>query len=315
MAKLADVIVPEVFNPYVLKKTTELDAFIQAGIVATSPELQRRVDAGGAFINMPYWNDLEGDDEVHVDTGDLTPQKFTSGKDIAVVIGRAKSWYVTDLAKELAGSDPMADIGDKVARFWSRMRQKALINTLTGAFGAASMSTNVKDISGETGAAAVISQNTTVDAAQLLGDHKENLSGIVMHSAVEAKLAKDQAIVYIQEAGVSDRVRTYMGKRVIVDDNMPNSAGVYTTYLFGQGAIGYAPAPVEAPVEVARDALGSGGQDVLVVRNHYIQHPRGIKWNVTTQTPSNAQLATGTNWLKVYNTKDIRIVQFKHKIA
>ena len=36
---LADVIVPEVFTPYMIERTTELSAFFQSGIVQTVPEL------------------------------------------------------------------------------------------------------------------------------------------------------------------------------------------------------------------------------------------------------------------------------------
>lgn len=32
-------------------------------------------------------------------------------------------------------------------------------------------------------------------------------------------------------------------------------------------------------------------------------------------TPSNTELADGLNWTRVYEPKNIRIVQFKHKIA
>ena len=35
---------------------------------------------------------------------------------------------------------------------------------------------------------------------------------------------------------------------------------------------------------------------------------------VTGSSPTNAELATGGNWERVYESKNVRIVQFKHKL-
>jgi hypothetical protein len=109
---------------------------------------------------------------------------------------------------------------------------------------------------------------------------------------------------------------TYLGKRVIVDDGHPVNAGVYTTYLFGSGAIGLGNGAAPVPTETDRDSLA--GVDVLINRQHFILHPRGVKWTedtVTGVSPSNAELETAANWTRVYENKNIRVVQFKHKIA
>ena len=37
--KVADVIVPEVFNPYVIERTAELSALVQSGIIETTNAL------------------------------------------------------------------------------------------------------------------------------------------------------------------------------------------------------------------------------------------------------------------------------------
>ena len=44
-------------------------------------------------------------------------------------------WAATDLSAALAGSDPMAAIGDLVAGYWAREYQKILIQVLSGVFG------------------------------------------------------------------------------------------------------------------------------------------------------------------------------------
>lgn len=39
--KLTDVIVPELFNPYVINKSMELSALVQSGIVANNSEFDK----------------------------------------------------------------------------------------------------------------------------------------------------------------------------------------------------------------------------------------------------------------------------------
>lgn len=312
--KIADIIVPEVFNPYVIQRSMELSALVQSGIISNDAALDALATSGGKLINMPYWNDLTGDDESLSDTNALTPGKITAGQDVAVLLMRGKAWQTNDLAKALSGDDPMRAIADLVAGFWARKRQTTLLNILAGVFGSATMSGNVHDISAASGADTFTGERF-IDACQKLGDAKEQLSGIMMHSAVEAVLAKQNLIDVLKDSDGSPTVKTYMGKRVIVDDGCPVATGVYSTYIFGQGAIGLGNGAAPVPTETDRDSLA--GDDILVNRQHFILHPRGVKFtssSVAGPAPTNTELATSANWSRVYENKAIRIVQFKHKI-
>ena len=315
---ISDVIVPEVFNPYVIQRTAELSAFYQSGIIARNPELDRLASSGGKLINMPFWEDLTGDDEVISDTEALTVGKITASQDVAALLARGRAWSVNDLAKALSGDDPMAAIGDLVADYWARRFQAILIKTLDGIFGntATGMGTNKHDISSETGDAAVIDAKTAVDAIYKLGDNADKLTGFAMHSATVAKLTKDDLIETIPPSEGKPAVRTFLGKPVVVDDSLPNADGVYTTYIFGAGAFGWGEGGAPVPVETARDALA--GDDILVHRRHFILHPRGVAFqnaSVAGATPSNTELANYQNWKRVYEPKNVRIVQFKHRLA
>jgi hypothetical protein len=317
---IGDVIVPAVFNPYVIERTAELSAFYQSGIIARNPELDRLASSGGKLVNMPFWEDLEGDDEVLSDTEALTVGKITAAQDVAALLARGRAWSVNDLAKALSGDDPMAAIGDLVAAYWARRFQAILIKTLDGIFGnnATLMNTNQHDISGTPDADGddVISAKTAVDAIYKLGDSADKLTGFAMHSATVAKLAKDDLIEYIKPSEGEVEVPTFLGKRVVVDDSLPVSSGVYTTYIFGAGAFGWGEGGAPVPTETARDALS--GDDILVNRRHFILHPRGVAFQndqVSGPTPSNTELADYRNWERVYESKNVRIVQFKHKLV
>lgn len=313
--KIADVIVPAVFNPYVIERTAELSALVKSGIIVKDTDLDALAKSGGKLLNMPYWKDLTGDSEVLSDSGALTPGKITSGQDVAALLMRGKAWAVNDLSKALSGDDPMKAIGDLVAEYWSRQKQKVLLSVLGGIFASASMAGNVHDISALTGGAEKINGTSFIDAKTKLGDSADKLTAVMMHSSTFASLEKQNLIQFIPNSQGVVEFPSYMNRNVIVDDACPVSSGTYTTYLFGLGAIGEGDGEAPVPTETDRDSLA--GDDILINRQHFLLHPRGVKFTNTTvagSSPANAELATAGNWDRVYENKNIRIVAFKHKI-
>ncbi|MCR5447432.1 MAG: coat protein [Schwartzia sp.] len=325
---LQDIIVPELFTPYTVQKTMELSALFTSGIVAHSPEFDRLASEAAPLHNMPFFEDLAGDSENVIEGNDLTAAKITSKADVSTTIRRAKAWAATDLSAALAGKDPMAAIGSLVAGFWARDMQKELINTLNGVFGSYTaegetvtpLVDHILDISGGTGDAAKISASAFIDACQLLGDAQGQLTAVAMHSATKAYLKKLNLIQFERDS-TDVEFETYQGRRVIVDDGCPVANGVYTTYLFGQGAVAYGNgSPVGfVPTEIDRDKRKGSGIDYLINRKTFILHPRGVKFTnavrANTETVSRAELANAKNWERVYEPKAIRMVCFKHKLG
>jgi hypothetical protein len=313
--KIADVIVPEVFNPYVQEITAERSNLWQSGIVATVPNLNILGSRGGTTIAMPFWHDLTGEEEILSDSTPLGVDKITAGQDVAVLNARGKAWGVNDLSEALSGDDPMDAIAGLVVAFWNRRWQAQIISMLKGVFAAASMSGNISDISAASGDAAVIGGDTAIDAIYKLGDAAGQLTAMAVHSAVAAKLLKDDLIDVERDSEGRTIMQRYQGKALIVDDGMPVSGGVYTSYLFGPGAIGFGEGNAPVPTETDRDSLA--GEDILINRRHYVLHPRGVKWVGTPAgvSPTNTEFENGSNWTRVYENKNIRIVQFKHRIA
>lgn len=318
---LADVIVPEVFNPYFREASTRVNAFFQSGVVAAVPDLSLS-GKGGAEVQMPFWQALGERAQLLDDTDDLEIRKVNSAQDTAVLHARALVYGGTDLAAALAGDDPMDAVSAGVGENWSFEFNMQLIATLKGAMGALAAEVsggpkNSLDISGLAGAASVIDGEAFIDAAQTMGDAKGRVVAVGMHSAVNAALAKQGLIETIRDVDGEIMYETFMGKRVIQDDAFAPNAGVYDTYLFGPGAVGWGEGTPKVPTETGRDALKGGGQEYLVTRRHYVLHPRGIKWKGTPAkpTPSDAELATAGNWERVYEPKNIRIVRLRHRIV
>lgn len=311
--KIADVIVPELFTPYVINKTAKKSALWQSGIVG---ELDVEVafgTKGGNTVNIPFWNDLDGESEVLSDSQALTVNNIAAGQDVAILHARGKAWGANDLAKALSGDDPLGAVGDLVADYWAREFQSFTVNSLKGVFASPSMENNTHDISAETGGAAVIDGVSFIDASYRLGDAVDKLTAIAMHSATMAALAKQGLIETIRDADGKVLYKTFMERRVIVDDGMPVDGDVFTSFLFGQGAVGFQDVGAPAGVETDRDSLA--GTDILINRRHFVLHPRGIKWaGAMGIAPNNTGLSTNTNWERVYDPKQIRIVAFKHKV-
>lgn len=305
---LSDVIVPPVFTDYVRNKTAELSALRNSGIIAADPVFQANANGAGHFVDVPYFNDLTGVAERLVDTAALTVNKITTAQDTAVKILRGKAWGASDLAGLLSGSDPMGAIADRVAAFWAREEQRALIQTLTGVFATALGGSHALDV---TGASTPLNATVILDGKQKLGDAAESLTAIAMHSVKYTELQKAQLIVYVPNADATVRFPTYLGYRVIVDDGLPVAGGNYTSYLFGAGAIAGASIAVPNGTETDRDSLG--GSDVLISRTGFVMHVHGVRYVSANTNPTDAQLATGASWSKVYEDKQIRVVKLLTK--
>lgn len=317
MAKtlISDILKPDVWREYGVKRTAELSALWEAGIVASVPDITLPV--GGGTVNMPFFADLTGDNETLSDSTPLTVGNIGANKDVAAVIGRGRAWSVNDLAAVLSGADPFQAVVDLVATYWARQFQKELLSVLAGGMGAATMSANVHDVAG--GASEVLrcfNATNFIDAVAKLGDAGGELAAVAMHSQTQAYLAKQNLITFVKASDSATQIPFYMGRRVIVDDGLPVASGTYTSYLFGAGAVGYAEDAIgPQDMETDRDILA--GDTVATMRKRFILHPRGIKWTGSPAGafPTRVELGTAGNWARVYENKQIRIVAFKHKNA
>lgn len=317
--RLIDVIEPEIFTPYTIQKTMELSELVQSGIIANDSEFDALAGGANTLVNMPFWNDLANDEsQVMKDEGDMSVGKITSSDDIARKQARVNAWGANGLSAMLSGDDPMDAIAQLVSAYWARDMQRNLLATLSGVFKSSSMTEKVYDITDRDGDAGIVSMDTFLDATQLMGDAKQSLTGVMMHSAVETELRKQDLIEYVPQSEQGKPIAYFNDKRVVVDDSMAynTETGEAEMYIFGSGAIalGNGSHPRIIPTEVDRNALAFSGEEALINRKIFILHPRGVKWDeggVASEFPTNAELDAGARWKRVYEPKAVRIVKFK----
>ncbi|MDD4694595.1 MAG: coat protein, partial [Firmicutes bacterium] len=236
-------------------------------------------------------------------------------------MGWVKSYGANALSAMLSGDDPMGAIADLFRAYWSRQHQQMLLSILDGVFASNTIADRVHDNTALTGGKEFINGRTSIDATQKMGDAKELLTGVMLHSAVEAFLAKNDLIEYKEESQGKTEVPYFLGRRVIVDDAMTfdTVTGSAKSYLFGAGAVawGNGSHPDIFQTEVVRQGLSLAGEDVLVNRRLPLLHPRGVKWTesiVAKTFPNFEELENGTNWERVYEPKAVRVVKFVFKI-
>ncbi len=336
---LSDIVVPENFTPYIRVLTEEKTRIIESGALSVSEILNNFLAGGGNTINVPGLSDLEAGDttatgldrvsgalgtnhyslntsagnvQVGAGTGllDPLPQKIEDTQEVAIRLSRNNSWTSNDLAAALAGTDPMDAIATSVSRYWMRRLQKTFIATWTGVF-ADNDANNSGDYSFDASGASFqagvtnFTAEAVIDAANTMGDSSEDLTTLVVHSNVMARMKKNNLIDYIPDSVGITRIPTFLGYQVVVDDAMPVTGSIYESWLFAGGSTMLGMGAPKVPTEVQRlpGAANGGGQEVLYSRVEWAIHPTGHAWTGATTAdggPSQATIAAAGSWSRVY---------------
>lgn len=323
-------IVPEKFSQYTIEKTTELNTLVKNGVATADSVVAGLINGtpdGGRFITVPFYNPLEGDDDVFSEN-DVSVGNINTGSYTATLLMRQKAWGATDLAEVLGGSDPMSAVANQVADWWLTKEQAIYLSILKGILDPTNgaLKSHVNDVSAS--AAKTITMANTLDTKQLLGDHYKSLGMVFMHSATYTYLQKNDMISrtpVFDPAGNQTELESYLGYKIIVDDAMPvtgaDADAVYDTYFLGAGAIIRQDGTPKGFIgtETDRDKLGS--KDYLINRRCMVIHPRGLSWNIEATYPegiyypTNTMLATPENWKLVVNHKKVPIACLRHTLA
>jgi hypothetical protein len=268
----------------------------------------------------------------------MTVSEPDASHQTGVVYGRMHAWRDRDFIHDFnSGANPMQQISSQVAKYWAKKRQNRLIGIMNGIFTMPDDETDLwdawqlhtldisfKSSTGSASDANKVDATSAADAMQkAVGDNSGIFSMAIMHSAIAQSLANKQLLEfrkYTDAAGMTRNlnIADWNGLTVIVDDGVPTTVNTkdattmdYTTYLFGTGAIQYAEAPVERPVETDREVKEFGGYNILATRLRETIHPNGFSYALPDKciSPTDAQLANAAQWKVVVNPKVIPIAR------
>lgn len=327
--ELSDIFVPEVFASYQVDDSIEKTAFVEAGVVVLNPTLDARADAGGFLTTIPFWNDLDASIEPNYSNTSYTdiaePQKITSGEMTSRISYLNEGFSSSDLNKELAGSDPMQRIANRVDAYWDRQFQRRIISIAIGMYNdnvAANNSDMTVDVTSQTPGTITdanrFDSSSFIDAQFTMGDQMGQLGVFACHSMVYKRMVKQQLIDFIRDAEGKLLWTEYLGARVIVDDGMPSfGTGVdrkFLSILFGRGALGYGRGTPKNPARVSRyeERANGGGVEVLWSRKTWLIHPGGYNFlsaEITAPglSPTWANLQDADNWERVLERKKTNV--------
>lgn len=322
-------------NAWTSEKDPTSLALLNSGAMVEDKLIADLISTGSNYYTLPFYVDIEGDEVNYDGKTDIPTDATEDGTQSGVVYGRAKGWEATTFIKDFTSADPMRNILNRIEKWKSKKVQKRLISILdailsvqgTGKF--ADWENHKMNICVATETtpteANKIALTTLRDlAVQANGDGADDYSLAIMHSVVANRLSQFQVLEYFKynyangmEADV--KVGRSGNMIVLVCDEVPHAKNQttkqmeYTTYVLGAGALGYAPAPVEVPSEIERDASKNGGVDKLFTRYRETIHPYGFTFSMSNLpiSPTDAQLADKANWKVVYNPKNIYIASLK----
>lgn len=297
---------------------------------------------GTVYAVLPYFGLIGGDAQNYDGVSNLTPEKTDTFEQGVFTYGRMMGWTEADFSYDVTGGvDFMANVRNQISRYWNDRDQDTILAILKGIFSmsatgtgniktanAAFVSAHTYDISAPTTDAKttddMMVSATTLNSAiqQACGDNKSKFSLVICHSTVATNLENMKLLGYLKYTDSEGVERdlgmgTWNGRLVLIDDSMPaevknvgatgGDVTLYTTYVLGEGAIGFESVGAKVPYEMVRDAKTRGGEDTLISRKRNAVSVAGISYLKavqTTNSPTNAELEDGKNWSLVSNGTD-----------
>ncbi len=321
VVQVSDVVVPEIFTAYQVENSLVSTAFFQSGVAVKNGAIQAQLEAGAESFAVPFWHDLP-DTEADITNDNpadvSTPQKINAGKQVIRKSFLHASWSEMSLASELSGSSALQRIQSRVQAYWDRQWEFRLISSFLGIL-ASNIANNTGDMVTDTTHNAspndTFSGTAVIGAALSMGDRLADIKGIAMHSRIYGQALINNEIEFFKPSENGMEISLYKGLAVIVDDSLSPVDGVYTTILFGAGAVGFgASAPRTGyGTEIQRiPAAGNGGgATILHSRFNMAMHPLGYAWNdaagtvnaIAGESPSLSDLQNGAHWTRVVSQR------------
>lgn len=292
---------------------------IASGIVQQDSSIMDLIGEKGNVATIPIYKPLNANEsgmEALNNDGmtDNTPTEISGDKQTCMLIQRMKAFKAKDFTKELTGADPMTQIRNKIAGYYSQVWEIELMNIASAVLGVSALSNHVLDLATQSKS---IEAGTIYDAEQAaLGDMAEGLGLLVMHSMIYKEYKKMDMVdfdKYVVEGVIQKEITlpTIAGKHVLVTDNFTKSGTTYLTYLFGEGAfLSCDKNNYKNQYTTNYDPETSAGIEKFYTKQGKVLHPNGLSLavdNIAKESPTKTELGTAANWSLKFNEKNVKM--------
>jgi len=322
VTRLTDVIVPERFTRYLTEASIRKTTLFRSNIIQMGNEKIRAFLAGGGtLLNIPFFQQLGGAMQAIQSNFTIQTNRVTTDKMVArrLLFGDGRS--SEEIAAALSGEDPMQAITNMIDKWWDVQLQLALLASIRGIIDDNEDNDGgdlVNDLStdGTVTSANRISSDAVIDTNQLMGDAAD-FTAIAMHSVPYNRLSKDNLITFVKDSAQDIGFGTYLGKTVIVNDQIykeeQGDNWQYWSILFKGGAFMW-DETAQGITVVETERVANKGEDELYTRRQFVLHPVGWKWSdnsVEDDMPTVTELQYAGNWDRVFNRKNCGLAVLK----
>lgn len=318
---ISDLLQKTPISDYITAFLPDQTAFAQAGLV--TPQFNDLVMQGGSSVELRRF--IADANRAEIDDGSASEgNKLSSYKDIGIVARRKRVRpYNMQTIAAMGGEIVAGEIQAQAPYFWGREIDYGLQSILTAAFDLSAgvlRTTHLNDKAAASGTPVTANLNIVIDTAKKHGDMMSEITSLICHSYVWADLKKESAAKETGSLLVGNgslrNVGTYYGYNVYVSDRVPTSGSStfkkYWSFLVRPNAFG-----LMWQKEIQTLSSYSAEKNALTITQWgaYAPHLFGVKWTGTPASadggPTDAELATGTNWAKIANdNKEIGVVAF-----
>ena len=302
------------FGQYLQEQIFLQSLMLRSGIIATSSELTATT---GTRIEAPFFDPINpieermtsGNDWGTSGEGHFTYQKITASTQYATITHRGFAYAGDKLSRLAIGEDPMASLSAQLAPAMDKLRVAKFVSQMEGLLGTggplnATQNVNKSVTTGSTISNWLTAENV-IEARYKLGERQSDITTIVMHSLVAAYLEQVGFLTYdADRRGInrSQQIGIFANLNVVVDDQCPiiGTSGQqrqFVCYLAGAGVMQEGD---QIPMEIEPDRNALSKQDGIIIDYHHVQHVPGTSWNANFDNPTNAQLATGANYVLAF---------------
>lgn len=317
----------EVFTGMMQEVDYWKNPILASGIVRQDSSIMDAIGDKGNVATIPFYTPLNAFD---TDMGalnndgmtDNTPVEISGGKQTCMLIQRMKAFKAKDFTHELTGADPLTNIRNKIAGYYTQVWENELMNIAKAVLGVAALSDHVMDLTAESKAAdKLIGATTLIDAEQMaLGDMADGLGLLVMNSKIFAAYKKMELVDYDKYV-VNDAIKkeitlpTIGGKHVLVTDyytaDTADGKTTYNTFLFGEGAfLSCDKNNYDNQYTTEYDPETSAGVEKFYTKQGKVLHPNGLSLavdNIAKESPTFDELGASANYALKFNHKNVKM--------